>query len=58
MTDMTDYSEALLSIQRLHKELHQHLTKRDWPAAEAAASDIAEAAMRISAFCSDRVGEV
>jgi len=57
MTDMTDYSEALLSIQRLHKELHQHLTKRDWLAAEAAADDIAEAAMRISVFCFDRVGE-
>jgi hypothetical protein len=57
MTDMTDYSEALLSIQRLHKELHQHLTKRDWPAAETAADDIADWSMRISAFCFKQMEE-
>ena len=51
---MLDYSEILLNIQKLHRECHEALLKRNWRLAKQLASAISLEAEDLEEICRER----
>ncbi|MEI6474572.1 MAG: hypothetical protein WCO75_04195 [Planctomycetota bacterium] len=48
---MTDYSQAVINIQKLNKDLHEHLNAKEWARAKTVATLIATEAKTVAIFC-------
>jgi len=51
---MMDYSELLLNIQKLHRDCHEALLKRNWGLARQVASAISSEAEDLEEICRER----
>jgi hypothetical protein len=54
---MIDYSEILLNIQKLHRDCHEALLKRNWKQARQLASAISLEAEDLEEICRNKEGE-